>query len=289
MELRQLKYFLKAKELLNFTSAAEELHISQSTLSQQIKQLEIELGIPLFDRIGKRIILTNAGEEFSIYAQKSLDRSKEGFLAMQDLRELKSGKLEIGVSYGLRLTLLKALKVFTSNFPSIQIKITFNTAQTLIHLLEESKLDFILTFKDDMQYSNFDFINLFSSQMCFVTSNQNHFDQKEFNLDEVTNYPLIMPSSEYSTTHFIIDALRERNISPKFLIEINDIPTLLEMLKTGDWYTILAQTTISSETGLRSIPIKGKKMVREAVIISQKEAYKTIAMQKFLDILLEDV
>ncbi|MFC6999940.1 LysR family transcriptional regulator [Rufibacter roseus] len=58
MELRQLRYFLKAKELLNFTEAAHSLHISQSTLSQQIKQLEEELNIPLFNRIGKRITLT---------------------------------------------------------------------------------------------------------------------------------------------------------------------------------------------------------------------------------------
>jgi LysR family cyn operon transcriptional activator len=62
MELRQLRYFLKAKELLNFTEAANALNISQSTLSQQIKQLEDELQISLFNRIGKRITLTEAGE-----------------------------------------------------------------------------------------------------------------------------------------------------------------------------------------------------------------------------------
>jgi len=285
MELRQLKYFLKAKELLNFTAAADELYISQSTLSQQIKQLEIELGVPLFDRIGKRIILTQAGEEFAIYAKKSLDKSKEGFLAMQDLKELKSGKLEIGVSYGLRLTLLAALKSFTSKFPSIQIKITFNTTQTLIHLLEESKLDFILTFKDDFYYTNLEYTPLFSSKMSFVTTKENNLNRKDIKLAEVVNYPLIMPSMEYSTTHFIIDALRKENIKPNFSIEINDIPTLIEMVKTGQWYTILAQTTISSDTDLKSIPIKGKNMEREAVIISQKEAYKTMAMQKFLEIL----
>ena len=65
MELRQLKYFLKAKELLNFTDAAKALNISQSTLSQQIKQLEDELNVPLFTRIGKRITLTEAVDLFS--------------------------------------------------------------------------------------------------------------------------------------------------------------------------------------------------------------------------------
>lgn len=68
MELRQLRYFLKAKELLNFTEAAKVLNISQSTLSQQIKQLENELDVPLFNRVGKRITLTEAGEIFSEYS-----------------------------------------------------------------------------------------------------------------------------------------------------------------------------------------------------------------------------
>lgn len=285
MELRQIKYFLKAKELLNFTAAAEYLHISQSTLSQQIKQLEIELGIPLFDRIGKRIVLTEAGENFSIYAKKSLDKSNEGFLAMQDLKNLKSGELRIGVSYGLRLTLVTALKDFTKNFPSIKIKISFNTTQNLIHLLDDSKLDFILSFKDDVNTPNLAYIKLFSSKMSFVTSKQNVLKIKEINLKDIINYRLIMPSNEYSTTHFIIERLKKENIKPIFSIEINDIPTLLEMVKTGDWSTILAQTTVSSEKDLQSIPIKGDKMIREAGIIYQKEAYKTIAMQKFLETL----
>lgn len=72
MELRQIRYFLKAKELLNFTEAANQLYISQSTLSQQIRPLEEELGIPLFNRIGKRIVLTEAGNIFSGYTEKNL-------------------------------------------------------------------------------------------------------------------------------------------------------------------------------------------------------------------------
>ena len=72
MELRQLRYFEKASELLNFTEAAKSLFLSQSTLSQQIKQLEEELGVLLFDRIGKRIVLTEAGESFLPYARNAI-------------------------------------------------------------------------------------------------------------------------------------------------------------------------------------------------------------------------
>ena len=92
MELRQIKYFLKAKELLNFTEAAKILNISQSTLSQQVKQLENELDVPLFNRIGKRIVLTEAGELFSEYARQSLNKSNEGLLLLKDLNNINTGK-----------------------------------------------------------------------------------------------------------------------------------------------------------------------------------------------------
>ena len=74
MELRHLRYFVALAESLNFTRAAERLHVTQSTLSHQIRQLEEELGHPLFDRIGKRVILTEAGEILLGYASKALAR-----------------------------------------------------------------------------------------------------------------------------------------------------------------------------------------------------------------------
>lgn len=89
MELRQLKYFKKACELENFSEAARLLHISQSTLSQQIKQLEEELDVLLFDRIGKRIIPTEAGRAFLPYAHQAIQDAENGKQIIRDLKELR--------------------------------------------------------------------------------------------------------------------------------------------------------------------------------------------------------
>ena len=72
MELRQLKYFIASAETLNFTVAANECCITQSTLSQQIKQLENDLGTPLFERIGKRVFLSEAGKNFLPFARQTV-------------------------------------------------------------------------------------------------------------------------------------------------------------------------------------------------------------------------
>ena len=78
MELRHLRYFTALAECLNFTRAAERVHVTQSTLSHQIRQLEDEVGRPLFDRIGKRVVLTEAGELFVTFAAKALKRGRSG-------------------------------------------------------------------------------------------------------------------------------------------------------------------------------------------------------------------
>ena len=72
MELRQLKYFITSADTLNFTEAARLCYITQSTLSQQIKQLETELGVQLFERIGKRVFLTETGRDFLPYARQTV-------------------------------------------------------------------------------------------------------------------------------------------------------------------------------------------------------------------------
>lgn len=289
MELRQLRYFLKAKECMNFTEAADLLFISQSTLSQQIKQLEIELGIPLFNRIGKRIALTEAGEVFSVYAQKSLEQSNQGFLAIQDLKGLESGNLHIGVSYGLRNTLLPAIKKFIKNYPSIKLQITLETTEILIQELEQLKLDLILFYTDDSIEPQFESRYLFTSQMCLATSIKNqHLLKKQITLQEVLQLPLAMPSKGFYSTKLMMKAFEEQGLHPNVLIEINDIPALIELVKEGDLHSIMTNTTIANEPDLLAVPFKGKHMKRDAVILTQKDVYITNAMREFI-IILEQI
>ena len=282
MELRQLRYFLKAKELLNFTEAANHLFISQSTLSQQIKQLEEELGIPLFNRIGKRIVLTEAGQLFSEYADKSLLKSQEGFLALQDLKDLKTGVLNIGVTYGLRSTLISAFIDFSKEYPGVKINMIFGTTSELMEKLNRLELDFALTFAEGTKEEVFNYVPLFTSPMTLVAAKGTSWEEKEeVSLREIIHLPLAMPTKGYSTTKFVTEAFDENGLKPGISIEINDILTLLELVKSGNWYTILARTTVTEKDNLITIPIKGKNMIRTAMLISLKDTYEKKAMKVF--------
>ncbi|AOC93749.1 HTH-type transcriptional regulator CynR [Flavobacterium anhuiense] len=290
MELRQLKYFLKAKELLNFTEAASALYISQSTLSQQIKQLEDELQVPLFNRIGKRITLTEAGDLFAVYAQQSVNKASDGLELLKDLNNLETGKVAIGVTYALRHVVTKALILFSPEYPKIQFEIVFGTSQELIQKLNRFELDVILTFEEIASEAHFKYLELFTSPMALVTASETPLTHKKsISLDEVSSLPLALPSSGFSTTQFINKAFKKDNLNPEVTIEINDIPTLLELIKTGKWHTILTKTTIENEKDLHAIPIKGENMTRTAMLISLKEVYEKKAVVAFLKTLMENL
>jgi LysR family transcriptional regulator, cyn operon transcriptional activator len=285
MELRQLKYFIKAKELLNFTEAAKALNISQSTLSQQIKQLEDELDILLFNRIGKRIILTEAGEMFSEYALQSINKANQGLLLLKDLNNLNTGKITIGVIYSMRIPFAKALIQFAKQYPNIKIQVVFGTTKDLLEKLNLHHFDFVLTFYEKNKHPHFKYQTLLSSNMVLVTAKKSSLANKNsISLKQVAELPLALPFSGYSTIQFFVESFSQKNLDPNICMEINDIPTLFEIVKTGYWHTILSETSVN-DPHVVGIPIEGKNMRRTIMIISLKEAYEKKAVKKFYELL----
>ncbi|MFI4875698.1 MAG: LysR family transcriptional regulator, partial [Blastopirellula sp. JB062] len=124
MELRHLRYFLAVAEHCHFRNAAEELLVSQPTLSQQIKDLEKEIKAPLFERVGRRVLLTQAGETFQDYAQRALDILDEGQAAINEFDDLLRGRLTVGVVQTVNAYLIPPIVArFTSNHPQVSLKI----------------------------------------------------------------------------------------------------------------------------------------------------------------------
>ncbi|MFN8346976.1 MAG: LysR family transcriptional regulator [Spirosomataceae bacterium] len=285
MELRQLNYFLKAKELLNFTDAARALNISQSTLSQQIKQLENELNVPLFNRVGKRITLTEAGQLFSEYALQSINRANEGRLLLQDLKNLNTGKITVGVIYSMRILFAKTLIRFARQYPKIKIQVVFGTTKDLLDKLNLHQFDFVLTFHESPNEPHLKYQTLLKSNMVLVTARKSSLASKNtISLNEVAELPLALPFSGYSTIRFFEESFSQQNLNPNICMEINDIPTLFEIVKTGHWHTILSDASVN-DPEVVAIPIEGDNMKRTIMIISLKEAYEKQAVKKLYELL----
>ena len=138
MELRQLKYFKEACELQNFSEAARVLHISQSTLSQQIKQLEDELDVLLFDRIGKRVLLSEKGRAFLSYANDMVQLEAEAIETVSE-NTTPTGTLRIGTIESIASSFLPLLlEEYLKKCPQVHLDIVIGVTLELYCLLYTS-------------------------------------------------------------------------------------------------------------------------------------------------------
>lgn len=256
MELRQLKYFKEACERQNFSEAARILHISQSTLSQQIKQLEEELDVLLFDRIGKRIVPTEAGQAFLPYAARAIYDAEDGKQIIRDLKGIETGVLHIGVTYSMSPLLIAALQLFNRAYPKIKVEITFATSEELLKQLDGSGLDFVLSFKPEDLTDDFETIPLFSSRLQFIVRSSHPLaGLSSITLKRLSETPLILPERGFATRKKIEELCRKHQLELTVGVEMDDVHTIIHALKSGQWATILTQAAVRGEAGLVQIPI----------------------------------
>jgi len=261
MEVRQIGYFIKAAEMLHFTDAAAASFVTQSTLSQQIKQLEEELGMLLFDRVGKQVRLTEAGKVFLVHARQIILDIKKSKQAVFELNNLVNGELKIGVTYAFSSLLLPALTPFSEKYPGIMIHVEYGTSGELENKLMMADLDFMVAFHEQEDTDGLEMQSLFSSRIMMVVSKKNPLAKlAKISLKELGKLELILPSNGFSSRDLLNEMFRKNNISPRIKIEMNDVHSLLSMVESGHWATIINEKAISTWDSLTAVPIAGEEL-----------------------------
>lgn len=288
MELRQLKYFIKTAEILNFTEAARQLFITQSTLSQQIRQLETELQVPLFDRIGKRTYMTEAGTEFLPYAKQTVADSEGGVQRLRDLQNIQTGELRIGVVFTLSDLLTSTIISFSKQYPNIKLVVISRPVNELLDLLKERKLDLILSYRPDDDDSQIEFFPLFDSNLSVIV-NYNHplIAQREVSLEMLKQYPLVLPSVGSQARAMIDRLLNSRHVNLAPQIEISSMTIMMNLVETGHWIAVMSEMLIRGHEKLRAIPIAGRKTQMHPSVIMLKDIYQKLSAKEFMRILFE--
>jgi LysR family transcriptional regulator, cyn operon transcriptional activator len=288
MEIRQLQYFVKAAETMNFTEAAAAVFITQSTLSQQIKQLEEELGMLLFDRIGKHVRITEAGHVFFEHAQKILRDVQKSKQAIAELNNAATGELNIGVSYAFTSLLLPALAPFSTKYPGIKIYITYGNPEELERKLRLAELDMILAFHNESDDEDLDMQVLFSSGIIMAVGKDSPLAQlKAISLQELGEQELIMPGKGFTSRALINELFYRNKISPNIKIEMNDVHSILSLVQSGQWATILNEKALFGWNDVHAVPIEGKQIRRRSYILWQKGVYRKKAAVLFTKELMD--
>ncbi|MBR4988297.1 MAG: LysR family transcriptional regulator [Bacteroidaceae bacterium] len=287
MELRQLKYFVKSAEYLNFSVAAKHLYITQSTLSQQIKQLEYALGFELFLRNSRHIQLTEAGEEFLPFARKTILDAEDAVQRLHDLQHVKVGTLRVGVTYSLSTVLTEGLISFMKEFPGIKLEIFYKTVDELLILLRERKVDFVLSYKPLCEAADIESMPLFENALALVVSKEHPLAKRsKVKLCDLAGLPLILPSKGLQA-RMMLDRLAEgSDITLSSKLELNETNILLQMVATSNYATVLSTSAVFGKTRFKAIPIDENGNVMEASLLSLKGAYQKASAKEFIKILL---
>jgi len=285
MEIYQLQYFIKTAEVLHFTKAAELCFVTQSGLSQQIKKLEEELGLPLFKRIGKKVQLTEAGSVFLIHAKKVVENVENGKQAIEDLNEMIGGELRIGVTYIFGLLILPVVNAFAKKYQNLKIIVEYGTTEVLEQKLLDNELDLVFVISSHEIKMPIQKVPLFTSNMVMVVS-RNH---ALANLDKIAfkkieEIPLILPGKGSNSREYVEELFKKFNMKPKISIELQSIHALLQMVENSDWATIVAEMALKDWDSLKAIQITGISTKRDSYMLTmggyQKKAVK-LFMEEF--------
>lgn len=290
MELRQLKYMVKVVETMNFTNASKALFISQSTLSQQIMQLEIELGASFFHRNGKHFTLSEEGKVFYKYAKACIQKSKDAIVALQDLKSLNSGEIRIGVTFAFRKIIEDAVVEFQKKLPNVKLIIHFGSSNDMIEKLKNDQIDLLINFDMELDKNLFETKPLFTSSICFIATKFNPIAKKKsISLKDISKYKLIIQNTDFNTWNFIQSIIQEQKISLQIIMEVNDNPTQLELIKRNIGFGLMADVSIKNDEHLIGIPIIGKQMKRKVNFITLKNIYSSSKIDILYEILLQSI
>ena len=286
MELRQIRYFLKVAELLNFSEASKALFITQSTLSQQIRQLENEFDTILFERNSHEVSLTEAGKQFMRYARKVMIDVDDCTQKMDDLKNMLTGELNIGVTFTFSPLLTETVLEFMKLYPHVRLNVFYKTMSELMDMLQRREVDFVLAFKPTDRNDKIESHVLFNNHLSVVVSEQHSLaKRKSLTLEDLAPYDAAMPARGLQARNSFDDMIHSENSKLKIRVELNDVSILLKLIKQSKLITILADATIHDEDGLVAIPLEMTGNDMEGCIHLLKQAYVKNSAREFYRLL----
>ena len=283
MILRHIKYFLAVAEYQSFTQAAASLYVSQPALSQQIKQLEEGLGTTLFDRSGRRVTLTDAGDVYARYAHRALQDLEEGRRAIHDVQDLSRGALRIAITPTFTTYLLGPLiKAFHTRYPSLTLSVQEMSQEQMEKQILDDEFDVGIAF-EDVQSADIDTQTLLIETLALVVSKHHPLaKQMAIDLPTLNAQSLVLLSREFATREQIEHYCRQHDIAPNVLMEANSLSAVIEMVRHTQLTTLLPSNIAHNYDELVAITLAPSLLQRTAVLLQRKGAYQSAATKAFV-------
>ena len=286
MEIRQLRYFLDIAQTEHLTQSAQNLFVTQSTLSHGLRQLELELNIPLFDRLGRGLRLSQAGAAFRVHAARALQEIEAGRMALADMTSLQSGTLTVGVIPTFLHTLVPAaVAAFSMLYPRVNIVVRDLRAGPIEEQLVEGQIDVGIAFypaeRDEIETEP-----LFNERMQLVVNRKHPLaHRRTLAVKDLARVPLAMLPRAFTTRRLIDDGLRRAGVVPEVRVEMESVEGLLDVCRWGDLASIAPERAARQASDLLAIDLHSPAMLRHAGILWRRGASRSRAALEFAALL----
>lgn len=289
MEVRQLQIFRILAEELNFTRTAERVHTVQSNVTAQIKALEEELGTPLFDRLGRRVTLTDAGRRFQPFAEQALAAMEQGERSIRSGAE-PSGPLRISSPESIltyRLPLV--LRNFHRRFPHVEVAFVPHLESTLAFELETGKLDLVINMCDVPSNPAHKSIR-FHTERIFLLGEPGHplAKRRTVRPADLAGQNLLLTEAGCGYRAKLDKVLALQNIRPAHITEFSSVEAIKQCVRVGMGLALLPAIAVSRElrqNQFKALHWDGPKLDIGTHVLWHKDKWISPAMAAFLELI----
>ena len=285
MELRHLRYFVAIADGGTMAKAAERVHVTQSTLSHQLAQLEAEIGTTLFERAGRTLRLSDAGSVWLGYARGILAQVEEAREALARTRKLETGEVRIGVIHSFVTKLMPDIAAgFVKRHPGIRLQVHEMSGVEIESQVEAGALDLGFAFHPPSR-AGVTGERLFDDTLALAVHVRHALAaRRSIRFAELADVPLALLTERFATRRLLDAHFQRAGVTPRIVIEIDSVDALERIAALGVGATFLPRRTTRPRRGgskLQLIEVTDPRPVRAAGLVWRRTAYRSAAASAF--------
>jgi len=285
MELLQLQYFLTVARLEHVTEAARSLHVTQSSLSKTIQRLEEDLGVPLFDRTGRKLRLNEFGSSFLRRVERALFELEQGKQEISDLSRAEHSTLELAVTTAS--TLPNILREFRKKRPDIQFHVQMLTMEEMVTLLHRGEVDYCLSSPplqgDDIECQ----VVFIDPILVAVPKGHRLAERSSVSLTELRDEWFVGVKRGYGTRDLVDSICKSAGFSPKYVYEGDEPARLSALVEAEIGIAFIPSTARFSREHIKYLQVENHELVREIALLWHRDRYISQAALEFREVVVE--
>jgi DNA-binding transcriptional LysR family regulator len=285
LELNELRAFLAVADTRSFSTAASQLCLSQPAISKRIATLEQSLGQPLFDRIGRTIQLTAAGERLRPHARRILDEVASARHALGHPGAEISGRLRLGTSHHIGLHRLPPLlRDFIAACPAVDLELRFMESEAVSLATASGELDLGVITLPSQPLPSLNHETIWQDPLTCVVAHDHPLANDDFMPQQLNHYAAILPTATTTTRAQIDHALAPLGIVPRVALATNYLETIKMLVSVGLGWSLLPQQMVG-DGQLTILRIPSLRLIRHLGLIHHRQRSLSPAAERFITLL----